>query len=844
MADNNPRDVLNPPGFSTWGSVGVPRENIVYDFLETVQKGTDTIFETVMAIFDILNSFLDFIASLLIDFTNPLKPIIEEIVAIIEAFIQDLRNLGLYYTFDFKELENPTEKLKGGYPAFENRMVIKLLNQSDPTRPNFTDKTKTFAMTFFAGADASQLNKIMSYIKKLEKFFEPGKSGLAKAPINVEAVYYNDFIGEVELPSSYEPDGVRVKWNLPPPNSTSPALPKTFVNPDYFVLSVSTRKSYDEIGYIEKRSTSIPEDPEEAVFNTFKVNESHKVLSNACLWPLLESKSDEMFGLNKLSEDKTFDLLPKVPEGMGVGGSWAIGTGQVCLNNIDNEKFSDLYKVFLYSDNFDSVIGDNDFYFDIPFENLKVENQLKDEYHIKVFSLEIDSDTFKKLKFKKKEIEGTFRFGTQWEVESVNLIKPGIEGSGFVLGLDGRISDQSPTVSIVAPSDLKTKYLNAIRFFFLAYYLGRLDNKLNLKLASLEPLTPTEEDVLSKYLDKLENDDYPTGYVYLDARDHAAQVIKWVDRVMANFKFNIPKDSVLRPHLNNLNTINNFKYDLYSQLQAVANGEEILVESGIYANVEDFKFETDLNVVLDNPGTFIDIPKEEYLNGNYAPVSEVKYDGYDNALKLLEGNTPDPFPDSFEGSAFINDSIYPYSGPIAYFSEGSLKYFGEFIYMKDFVKTYKLARPLVLLSGKSKETGQWKNIRPFRDTDLGSVLNVLDLVKKFLEGFLKSLEGIVAQILKYIHILKTRIAQLQNIIQKIKAFVDLILSLRFPAGLYGTFHLADGTAGLVNSLTQSVNKPDIGAEGYGTGFMVVGGGVPSVLIDLFIAIMGGNSQEE
>jgi hypothetical protein len=147
-----------------------------------------------------------------------------------------------------------------------------------------------------------------------------------------------------------------------------------------------------------------------------------------------------------------------------------------------------------------------------------------------------------------------------------------------------------------------------------------------------------------------------------------------------------------------------------------------------------------------------------------------------------------------------------------------------------------------MLSNQSDEVGEWFNVKPFRDTDLSALLDFIDTVKKTLEGFIKGFEGIVAQILKFIHMLKTRIAQLQVVIAKIKAFIDLILSFRFPAGLYGCLHLADGTQGLVNSLTQSEFKPDIGTDGYGAGSMIVAGGVPSILIDFFTAILGGGEE--
>ena len=840
MADNNARDVMKSPGFSTWGSVGVPKENLVYDFLDRVKESTDAFFETISLIFDIVNSFLDFIASLLIDFTNPLKPILEEIIAIIEAFIQDLRNLGLYYTYDFHELKNPTEKLKGGYLAFEQRMVMKILNQSDPTRPDFTDKTKVFAMTFFAGADASHIKRIIAYMKKLLKFLTPGKDEPASAPINVEAVYYNDFIGEVEIPSSYKPDGIRLKWNLPPPTSTMPALPKSFVNPDWFIISVSTRKKHDHLSYVKKipKSADDPTKSEDSHF-TELFGFDYSELTKSYFWPLLESKNSAT-SLVKLSEDTEFDPVPKVPDGIGDGGSWVIyGEDVANFNQINKEKFSDIYKTFLFGGNPDSIIGDNDFSFDIPFDRLKVQNQLKDEYHITIHSFEIDSDDFDKLKVEKEKLSGLFRVGKQWEVMSANIISPDLTKSPRLLSA-GTISKASETVTVVAPTDLKTKYIKAVRFFFLAYYLGRLDVKSNQELANIQPLTETEEKALGMYIG-WNNKTYPANTaLFISQVAHAKQVIKWVDRVMLMFKFNIPKDSLLVPHLSTLNKIDSFKYDLYEQLKSIANGKEDVALNGIYSSAREFKTWTgiDYTKYQEHPDNFSPT-KEEYLNGNYAPVSEVKYDGYDNVA-----DQPNPFPDKFRGEIFTNYKVYPDGGPVLYIPSGDLKYFGEFIYIKDFIKTYNLARPLVLLGAKAKETGQWKNIKPFKDTDLSSILGVLELVKKFLDGVLKTLQGIVEQILKYIHLLKTRIAQLQEIVRKIKALIDLVLSLRLPAGLYGTFHLADGTAGLVNSLTQAEDKPDIGVEGYGTGLMVVGGGVPSILIDLFIALMGGNSQEE
>jgi hypothetical protein len=196
-----------------------------------------------------------------------------------------------------------------------------------------------------------------------------------------------------------------------------------------------------------------------------------------------------------------------------------------------------------------------------------------------------------------------------------------------------------------------------------------------------------------------------------------------------------------------------------------------------------------------------------------------------------------------QANIFFNEKVAGTNKPILYYKEGDLKFIGEFVYLKDFMTMFNLAKPMVTLNPVGEGEGKWKAIRPMRDTDLSALLSVIETIKKYMEGILKGLEGIVAQILKYIHLLKTRIAQLQEIIAKIKGLIDIILSLRLPAGLYGTFHLADGTGGLVNALMQTEDKPDIGTAGFGTGMMVVSGGVPSIMIDLMIALMGGEGGE-
>jgi hypothetical protein len=822
MANNDPNGWAKSPGFNSWGHLGVAKDNDFYKLLDETKKQTDSLFETVNLVFELVNSALDFIASLLIDFTNPLKPIIEEIIALLESFVADLRNLGWYITYDKYELNNtPTENLLGGYPAFEQRLIKKLLDQGDPTRPNFSAQSKVFALTFFAGADVSSLSTMITAIRKLlNLFLGSGKENPIQAPVNVDVAFYNNYVGEINLPNNYEPDGIRVKWKLPPPNSTNKAFPKRFLLPDYFVISVATRKSKDKISIINtvRREATDPKikTKGDTKSNLLVLPESH--LLDPKLWPLFENKS-----ITKLSESETFEPLDVTPSGIGSGGSWVIKSGvgdDVYLNAINDEPISDIYKVFIYGSGGDSVIGDDDFSFDIPLDNLKVQGQLKEEYNVTMYSLTMPKEDFEKLNIVKKDLP-IFRglslnVGTHIEVESADFMKAINVGTGSVsFRPQGKLTLPSRTISVKTPSTLKSKYLKAIRFFFLSYLLARLDTRTQREILGLEDdiifgFTPEDITFIKKYT-KSDDGIGKLRIKALNKQEFAKETIKWIDDVMRNFKQNLPKDSILQGYVSTLNKVENFKFDLYEMLQFAAKGGGL------------------------NEGIF---PREQELK--VAPSSiVVSLDEYRSNYESLVGDK-----DSYKGSDFINQKIPPRASPIIYYPNGEKKFFGQLTFVKGFPDLVKETKLLLTLGNVAEEEGNWINQKPFRDTDLSSLLEVLDLVKKFVDGFLKGLEGIVAQILKYIHILKTRIAELQAVIAKIKALIDLILSFRLPLGLYGAYHLTNGTAGLVNALQQSKDKPDIGVNGYGTGAMVVLGGAPAILVDLLIALMGGNPTVE
>lgn len=812
MADFDPRDATKSPGFNTWGYVGVPKENDVYDFLDTMKEGSDAIFEVINFTFDLINTFLDFIASLLIDFTNPLKIIIEEIIALLEGFVEDLRNLGLYVTFDRFTREDLAEKMLGGYPASEQRMVKKLLNNNDRSRPNFTPETKVFAISLFAGADASGIKRILDTYGQLKRLFAPSEAGqVAQAPINVEGVFYNNVVGEIELPNTYKPDGIRIKWKLPPPASTNKAFPASFIPPDYFLFSIATRRTDDKIGYVRRQISEASDKKKE-----YKVVASPSVFgpyADPKLWKLF----DDIGNFRKLPQEDDYKPIKKALPYLSFDRYkvWSIyNKDNVYLSHIDNKPIDEIYRLFIYQYSGSVIVGDDEFSFDIPLDNLKVNGQLDDEYHITAYSL--DSSTLPEID--KTDLEPNAK-ELKAEINSSAFLTDPKDGfsSGFLVQPVKNItnfSKPSEVATVKAPSDLKTKYLEAVRFFFLGYALSNLNGSGSRKLDI--SFTKEERDFFKRFT---KSDDGIDGFQTspLNKQEYAREVLEWVDDIMINFKHLLPSEVVLnsRETRTALNDISNFKFDLYGIITDGAQGGSY----GFYPNIYQWSL-------------------YELRKGFRSRARITDLDNYSKTV------VPEGDPNQFVRRSFIDDNVGVRNNAILFFPTGDTEYFGSLCYLKDFRENMIKIKPLIMLSNQSDEDGEWENIKPFRDTDLSSIIDFIDTVKKYLDGLTRGLEGIVAQILKFIHLLQTRIAQLQAVIARIKGMIDLILSFRFPSGLYATFHLADGTSGLVNALVNSEDKPDIGSDGYGLGMMAVAGGVPTLLVDFFIALLGGDSAEE
>jgi hypothetical protein len=208
-------------GLPTWGHVAKFDGDVlallgIGDFITQVSS----LLETVVSIGTAIQTILDWVSTFLVDLTNPIRPILQGLIAYISALISDLRKAGLYVTFSdyllnaYKLERAPAkEDLKfGGYPTALAELTNKLLDVNDPSRPSFSAATSSYNMVFFTGGGVNGLNSILEVISQFAKLFSASNfSGLVNPPIIVSVSS-----DETDLTIEYTLEAKNDVFNIPP----------------------------------------------------------------------------------------------------------------------------------------------------------------------------------------------------------------------------------------------------------------------------------------------------------------------------------------------------------------------------------------------------------------------------------------------------------------------------------------------------------------------------------------------------------------------------------------------------------------------------------------------------
>src|SRR3989338_7372585 len=202
-----------------------PNLDPVLDKINPLVDGITSTLDFLISVLNIAQTILEILKAFLVGYLDPLREIVELIIEEVRNVIQDLRQMGLYLTGDWAPV-NPQDKfsnLLGGYQVYERRMVSRLLDVSDPNRPDFTPSSSVLGVFFYTSS--GDINNIVLVIQALLRFLGRGDLMARQAPYGTptapEMSYGTAAAGIAtfrqlgRVAEDTLPDSVTVSWAMP-----------------------------------------------------------------------------------------------------------------------------------------------------------------------------------------------------------------------------------------------------------------------------------------------------------------------------------------------------------------------------------------------------------------------------------------------------------------------------------------------------------------------------------------------------------------------------------------------------------------------------------------------------
>lgn len=231
-----------------WGtlSFSIP----LVDELEPARVAINSVTEFLLAGLNIAVEALNLVKTFTVSYLDPISEIIEAVVDELDALSRSLSDIGLYVAGDWDLLQYPFTDLKGGFSEYERRMIARLTDRTDPTRPDVASEIQTFAGFFYLSVDAAEIERIIAFVEQITRFFNLSfnpKGGMPTPTIK-EVVYGTsttdilsfDTLDNFTQWSDTPPQVARITWQVTPPTTDSPFKPFPGVPPKKYLVAVST----------------------------------------------------------------------------------------------------------------------------------------------------------------------------------------------------------------------------------------------------------------------------------------------------------------------------------------------------------------------------------------------------------------------------------------------------------------------------------------------------------------------------------------------------------------------------------------------------------------------------
>jgi len=242
MAANPEQPITNQ-----WGTVSLGLPDAIVNLGSSINTASGMVVSTL----NVALTVLDVLKTFAVGYLDPIQAILNAVIAEIEKSISDLDQIGLYLSGDFNLFTPPFDQLKGGYQAYERRMISRLTDRSDPTRPDVSEATTVFGIFLYSSVDAvQQIADLIRFAKEFSKFWnsDQGKPKFLAPPVQLDAKYGADAANVLEFEkikaffkkSNKPPQAAQLSWTLSQTQTKSSAFTVSLPGPHAFLVEVST----------------------------------------------------------------------------------------------------------------------------------------------------------------------------------------------------------------------------------------------------------------------------------------------------------------------------------------------------------------------------------------------------------------------------------------------------------------------------------------------------------------------------------------------------------------------------------------------------------------------------
>lgn len=790
---------------------------------------------------------LNAIRGLTVPTIDPLGTLSRNLVTLCDRSLSDLRDLGLYGHFGDLDVvrSGGVRSLKGGYSKFQQRMISRLRDPQDLTRPVFTGDAVVFALFVYTSVevpftdgipDTTSVNNLTRPFRQIQRLLgvNPGLSQKTLPYINTPTVSYG-------LSTSQNTDPVAgilraasrvagrssavLTWSLQRETSGSPATP-----PAGFIVEVCCHRDGFGVGWASPRVSGTTTDGDQPyiqglyrtptgdplrVFGGVEqilVPDNRSWGSNttgSTTGVVIREGSRPVFFMSGMDMNSPIsNPFAKRPDGKYINGRRFYVPRSAIVGQ--------------------SLVGGS-FSIELRTEDLPLRAEIQSDGSMDIASATLPSTVYARVipvgdSVSESNIS-TFAWNPkphESEEDSTISVTEGFTPEDMGI--------PSVVVPVQVPSATSDRFTMAVQTAMALTLLTRSD----LRLSNQDPLssgTPilTSEEQMERYgrsfkatgleaaSQNLSSLILQSPQRYFDRvgsppetflRDLSSKINAVADRMLR--AHGSPSDLLLQPLRQDLDRVLSWKWS-DSSVEGVSGNPSLsktVLESVLLP---------DPPIVARNVRS---LPAYWQLQGQRTPVTL--------DTQARDSMWRSGVPPTFNGHLSV---------PVLYDRRTSRVWSVREVVPEQVLRS--CSKILSFLSGNLQTSGSWTYWRPFTtDSTIGSHVQILERVKGVVSALGSSTQAIGSGLDETIHGLEQKIRELEEISSKIESYLNLPFGVHFPDAVSLPL-VVRGTEGVVSGLLQSENAPEDGDDSYGGGFVILAGGLPSVGMDLLISLLSG-----